>query len=71
MADAGMPVLRTWITGHSAGQKGSSNEEIADLEAGGLGNYDNTKILEQIDQLMVRILSCCSHIRKLTCFYLG
>ncbi|KAJ7589457.1 glycoside hydrolase family 5 protein [Mycena floridula] len=52
MQAAGMKVLRTWVTGHAAGQKASSNTQINDLEAGGIRNYDDT-ILNQIDQLMV------------------
>ncbi|TFK39569.1 glycoside hydrolase [Crucibulum laeve] len=52
MKVAGMKVLRTWVTGHEAGQKGSSTTKIVDLEANGIRNYDDT-ILDQIDQLMV------------------
>ncbi|KAJ3822789.1 glycoside hydrolase family 5 protein [Lentinula raphanica] len=49
---AGMKVLRTWVTGQSAGQKGSDSVAVPDLEANGIGNYDDT-ILNLIDQLMV------------------
>lgn len=52
MKDAGMKVLRTWISGHDAGQKGSSNAKTPDVESSKLGQYDDT-ILKQIDQLMV------------------
>ncbi|KIK55243.1 glycoside hydrolase family 5 protein [Collybiopsis luxurians FD-317 M1] len=52
MQAAGMKVLRTWVTGHAAGQKGSDNVAVPDLEANGIGNYDDT-ILNMIDQLMV------------------
>ncbi|KAF5360071.1 hypothetical protein D9758_007553 [Tetrapyrgos nigripes] len=52
MKAAGMKVLRTWVTGHAAGQKGSDNQAVPDLEHNGLGTYDDT-ILNQIDQLMV------------------
>ncbi|KAJ8094978.1 hypothetical protein PM082_010195 [Marasmius tenuissimus] len=58
MKAAGMKVLRTWVTGHTAGQKNSSNTDIPDLEHNGIGTYDD-KILDQIDQLMVSGL--CSH----------
>ncbi|KAL0062007.1 hypothetical protein AAF712_011163 [Marasmius tenuissimus] len=52
MKAAGMKVLRTWVTGHTSGQKNSSNTDIPDLEHNGIGTYDD-KILDQIDQLMV------------------
>jgi mannan endo-1,4-beta-mannosidase len=52
MKAAGMKVLRTWVTGHAAGQKGSDSREVPDLEHNGLGTYDDT-ILNQLDQLMV------------------
>ncbi|KAJ6562737.1 glycoside hydrolase family 5 protein [Mycena vulgaris] len=52
MQAAGMKVLRTWVTGHAAGQKNSNNIAVADLEAKGIGSYDDT-ILNMIDQLMV------------------
>ncbi|KAF7314147.1 Glycoside hydrolase [Mycena chlorophos] len=52
MQDAGMKVLRTWVTGVGAGQKNSDNMEVPDLEANGIGNYDDT-VLNLIDQLMV------------------
>ncbi|KAF8877913.1 glycoside hydrolase superfamily [Infundibulicybe gibba] len=52
MQAAGMKVLRTWVTGHAAGQKNSNNVQVPDLEAGGIRNY-NDAILNQIDQLMV------------------
>ncbi|KAK7033943.1 hypothetical protein VNI00_012570 [Paramarasmius palmivorus] len=47
-----MKVLRTWVTGHDAGQKGSNSRAVPDLEHNGIGTYDDT-ILDQIDQLMV------------------
>lgn len=46
--------MRTWVTGHEAGQKGSNNQKVLDLEANGIRNYDDT-ILDLIDQLMVII----------------
>ncbi|KAJ7160592.1 glycoside hydrolase family 5 protein [Mycena crocata] len=52
MKAAGMKVLRTWVSGHAAGQKGSNNKQVPDLEEGGIGKYDET-VLNQIDQLMV------------------
>ena len=52
MKAAGMKVLRTWVTGHQAGQKGSSNKYVPDVEQNGLRQYDDT-LLDQIDQLMV------------------
>ncbi|KAJ7479277.1 glycoside hydrolase family 5 protein [Mycena latifolia] len=52
MQAAGMKVLRTWVTGVGAGQKASNNIAVPDLEAKGLGNYDDT-VLNLIDQLMV------------------
>ncbi|KAJ7584792.1 glycoside hydrolase family 5 protein [Mycena floridula] len=52
MKAAGMTVLRTWVSGHGAGQKASSNKAVSDVEGGGIGKYDET-ILNQIDQLMV------------------
>ncbi|KAJ3782161.1 glycoside hydrolase family 5 protein [Lentinula aff. detonsa] len=52
MQAAGMKVLRTWVSGQSAGQKGSDSVAVPDLEANGIGNYDDT-ILNLIDQLMV------------------
>ncbi|KAF9461513.1 glycoside hydrolase family 5 protein [Collybia nuda] len=52
MKAAGMKVLRTWVTGHEAGQKGSNNRKVLDLEANGIRNYNDT-ILDLIDQLMV------------------
>ncbi|ESK91570.1 glycoside hydrolase family 5 protein [Moniliophthora roreri MCA 2997] len=52
MQAAGMKVLRTWVTGHDAGQKGSNSRAVPDLEHNGIGTYDET-ILDQIDQLMV------------------
>ncbi|KAJ7167988.1 glycoside hydrolase family 5 protein [Mycena filopes] len=52
MQAAGMKVLRTWVTGIAAGQKASNNIFVPDLEAGGIGQYDDT-VLNHIDQLMV------------------
>ncbi|KAJ7617906.1 glycoside hydrolase family 5 protein [Roridomyces roridus] len=52
MQAAGMKVLRTWVTGLGAGQKGSDSVAVPDLEANGIGNYDDT-VLNRIDQLMV------------------
>ncbi|KAJ7024988.1 glycoside hydrolase family 5 protein [Mycena alexandri] len=52
MQAAGMKVLRTWVTGVGAGQKASDNIFVPDLEANGIGNYDDT-VLNLIDQLMV------------------
>ncbi|KAJ7112904.1 glycoside hydrolase superfamily [Mycena epipterygia] len=52
MKAAGMKVLRTWVSGNSAGQKGSTSTEAADVEGGGIGQYDDT-VLDKIDQLMV------------------
>ncbi|THU90780.1 hypothetical protein K435DRAFT_841290, partial [Dendrothele bispora CBS 962.96] len=52
MKSAGMKVLRTWVSGHTAGQKGSNSAAVNDLEHDGLGTYDDA-ILKQIDQLMV------------------
>ncbi|EPQ51226.1 glycoside hydrolase [Gloeophyllum trabeum ATCC 11539] len=52
MSDAGMKVLRTWVTGLDAGQKDSDNSAVGDLEHGGLGNYDD-HVLDLIDQTMV------------------
>ncbi|KAJ7509047.1 glycoside hydrolase family 5 protein [Mycena galericulata] len=52
MQAAGMKVLRTWVTGVGAGQKDSDNIAVPDLEANGIGNYDDT-VLNLIDQLMV------------------
>ncbi|KAF8181368.1 glycoside hydrolase family 5 protein [Mycena galopus ATCC 62051] len=54
MQTAGMKVLRTWVTGFGAGQKASDNVAVNDLEANGLGTYNDT-VLDLIDQLMVRI----------------
>ncbi|KAF8146714.1 glycoside hydrolase, partial [Mycena galopus ATCC 62051] len=53
MQTAGMKVLRTWVTGFGAGQKASDNVAVNDLEANGLGTYNDT-VLDLIDQLMVR-----------------
>ena len=49
-------VLRVFVNGVTAGQKGSSNIAIPipDLEAKGFAQWDDT-ILNAIDQLMVRI----------------
>ncbi|KAJ6568629.1 glycoside hydrolase [Mycena capillaripes] len=52
MQAAGMKVLRTWVTGIGAGQKASNNIAVRDLEANGIGQYDDT-VLNLIDQLMV------------------
>ncbi|KAF7354066.1 hypothetical protein MVEN_01093900 [Mycena venus] len=52
MQSAGMKVLRTWVTGFGAGQKASNNVAVHDLEANGLGTYNDT-VLDLIDQLMV------------------
>lgn len=49
------------MTGHSAGQKGSDNAAVNDLEANGLGNYNDT-ILTLIDQLMVCLSLCLVHM---------
>ncbi|KAF8181936.1 hypothetical protein K438DRAFT_1601245, partial [Mycena galopus ATCC 62051] len=54
-----LQVLRTWVTGLAAGQKDSDNIAVPDLEANGIGNYDDT-VLNLIDQLMVCFtLSLC------------
>jgi mannan endo-1,4-beta-mannosidase len=53
VGDVSSQVLRTWVTGHDAGQKGSNSRAVPDLEHNGIGTYDDT-ILDQIDQLMVR-----------------
>ncbi|KAJ7764120.1 glycoside hydrolase family 5 protein [Mycena maculata] len=45
-------VLRTWVTGLSAGQRDNDNIAVPHLEANGIGNYDDT-VLDFIDQLMV------------------
>ncbi|KAJ7764361.1 glycoside hydrolase family 5 protein [Mycena metata] len=52
MQAAGMKVLRTLVTGVAAGQKLSDNIAVPDLEANGIGNYDDT-VLNLIDQLTV------------------
>ncbi|KAJ7933393.1 glycoside hydrolase [Mycena leptocephala] len=52
MQAAGMKVLRTWVTGHTENQKASNNVAVEDLEANGLGKYNDT-VLTLIDQLMV------------------
>ncbi|KAF8167075.1 glycoside hydrolase family 5 protein [Mycena galopus ATCC 62051] len=52
MQAAGMKVLRTWVTGLAAGQKASDSIAVPDLEANGIGDYDDT-VLDLIDQLMV------------------
>ncbi|KAJ6461152.1 glycoside hydrolase family 5 protein [Mycena vitilis] len=52
MKAAGMKVLRTRVAAVGAGEKASKNVAVADLEANGIGKYDDT-ILNQIDQLMV------------------
>lgn len=46
-------VLRVFVNGVTAGQKGSTNVVIPDLEAKGFAQWDDT-ILNAIDQLMVR-----------------
>ena len=48
-------VLRVFVNGVTAGQKGSSNIAIPDLEAKGFAQWDDT-ILNAIDQLMVRFI---------------
>ncbi|KAJ7917086.1 glycoside hydrolase family 5 protein [Mycena leptocephala] len=52
MKASGMRVLRTWVSGNSASQKGSGSIAVPDLESGEIGKYDDT-ILDKIDQLMV------------------
>ncbi|KAJ7491757.1 glycoside hydrolase family 5 protein [Mycena galericulata] len=52
MQSAGMRVLRTFVTGVPAGQKTSDSIAVPDLEANGIGDYDDT-VLDLIDQLMV------------------
>ncbi|KAJ7815015.1 glycoside hydrolase [Mycena leptocephala] len=52
MQAAGMKVLRTWVTGHTENQKASNSVAVEDLEANGLGKYNDT-VLTLIDQLMV------------------
>jgi hypothetical protein len=51
MKDAGMSVVRVFITHIYENNKGSGNDEIPDLEQWGLGQYDDT-ILKKIDKLM-------------------
>ncbi|KZT25503.1 glycoside hydrolase family 5 protein [Neolentinus lepideus HHB14362 ss-1] len=52
MSDAGMKVLRTWVTGLGSGQKNSANKAVNDLEHAGLGQYDDT-VLNLLDQTML------------------
>ncbi|KAJ7633671.1 hypothetical protein DFH06DRAFT_1337156 [Mycena polygramma] len=52
MKSAGMKVLRTRVAAVGAGEKTSKNVAVRDLEANGIGKYDDT-ILNMIDQLMV------------------
>ncbi|EIW75190.1 glycoside hydrolase family 5 protein [Coniophora puteana RWD-64-598 SS2] len=52
MSDAGMKVLRTFVQGVPAGQKGSDNIQVNDVEGNGIGQWDDT-ILNAIDELMV------------------
>jgi len=52
MNAANMKVLRVFVNGVTAGQKGSTNVAIPDLEAKGFAQWDDT-ILNAIDQLMV------------------
>lgn len=52
MKDAGMKVLRTWVTGLPSNQKGSKSIATKDVEGGGIGNYDPST-LKLIDQLMI------------------
>ncbi|KAJ7826366.1 hypothetical protein B0H14DRAFT_1246906 [Mycena olivaceomarginata] len=49
---AGMKVLRPWVTGVGAGQRASNNIAVRDLEANGIGKYDDT-VLNGIDRLTV------------------
>jgi len=53
-------VLRVFVNGVTAGQKGSTNVAIPDLEAKGFAQWDDT-ILNAIDQLMVRGQTCHTH----------
>jgi len=52
MKDAGMKVLRTWVTGLPPNQKGSRSQGTKDVEGDGIGKYDPST-LKLIDQLMV------------------
>ncbi|KAJ7903193.1 glycoside hydrolase superfamily [Mycena leptocephala] len=52
MQAVGMKVLRTWVNGFTTGQKAGKNIAVQDLEADGIGKYDDT-VLDLIDQLMV------------------
>ncbi|KAJ7455638.1 hypothetical protein B0H11DRAFT_2066829 [Mycena galericulata] len=52
MQAAGMRVLRTFVTGVPAGQKDSDSIAMLDLNANGIGEYDDT-VLDLIDQLIV------------------
>ncbi|KAJ6462127.1 glycoside hydrolase family 5 protein [Mycena sanguinolenta] len=59
MQAAGMKVLWTWVTDLAAGQKASeASLVIPDLEANGIGNYDDT-VLNLIDQLMRTLFHFC------------
>ncbi|KAJ7305427.1 hypothetical protein DFH08DRAFT_976355 [Mycena albidolilacea] len=53
MQAAGMKVLRPWVTGVGAGQRASNNIALRDLEANGIGNYDDT-VLNWIDRFTYR-----------------
>ncbi|KAJ6552845.1 hypothetical protein B0H19DRAFT_1210978 [Mycena capillaripes] len=64
MQAAGMKVLRTWVGGLHAGQKASTNIAVPDLEANGIGSYDDT-VLNLIDQLMVDSHARVCHNRDL------
>ncbi|GAA5992473.1 hypothetical protein JCM11641_000833 [Rhodosporidiobolus odoratus] len=48
----GFKVVRIFVASVEGNNKGSGNAGVRDLEAGGVGTYDDT-ILEKIDQLMV------------------
>ena len=56
MHDAGMKVVRIFVTGVGKGSKGSSATDVPDLEPETVGVYDDT-ILEKIDQLLYEAVS--------------
>jgi len=56
MHDAGMKVVRIFISGVGKGSKGSSAVDVPDLEPQTVGVYDDT-ILERIDQLLYEAVS--------------
>lgn len=56
MHDAGLKVVRIFITAVGRGSKGSSATDVPDLEPHTVGVY-NDKILEKIDQLLYEAVS--------------